>query len=496
MVDDESSARTAEPGAPPRFLAVFDALRARPPRRRYTLLARMERRVARRLPAEKHPNLQRGDVAEPPPVLDLAVRGTADRSELLRMLVERGGANLVWRLPEAEDPAEPLPSGGDGAGGDGAGGDTEAGGAVAAPRPGAEGTGAPPTAPSPGAEEAGRPDEDAPVTTDQLYDLLERLVDSRMARLGDQPGQKWYHKPPSPPRFARLSSLLWLRRCEPARVRANVSGSEVAQERVALGSDSKTLVEVINELRRVRLDSAGARRKRLLDEAGQRAPGTGDDGAPSRWERSRLSFVVRWRWLAAAASRAFRWAPRVAAVLSFRSSNEKVLTPVSFVVSLVVTATPFAVLGLAAQQVNELVGLLVGIALTASYAVIAFFVLLPWRPYRWLKRHRYVSPRRAATRPRSTTAYAGSTSSTSSTTATRGSDGSAPTPGRPASTGSPSTPSSTTSTTPTARPDAAGASAGSAPCSSWNRSASTRWPATSSSSSRTSGCAAASPTPS
>ncbi|GAA0982688.1 hypothetical protein GCM10009551_027980 [Nocardiopsis tropica] len=408
MVDDESGDRTAAPGAPPRFLAVFDALRARPPRRRYTLLARMERRVARRLPADKHDGLQRGDVAEPPPVLDLAVRGTADRSEVLRMLVERGGANLVWRLPEAEEPAEPLPSGG-------AGGSAEAGGAAAAPRPG---DGGPPagngagrrfgrrrTAPHPGVEStgaplaappgAGPPGEDAPVTTDQLYDLMERLVDGRLARLGDQPGQKWYHKPPSPPRFARLSSLLWLRRCEPATVQANVSGSEVPQDGVALTSDSKTQVEVINELRRVRLDSARERRERLLDAAGGRSPDTGDDGAPagapSRWERSRLSFVVRRRWLASAASRTSRWATRVSDRVTFGKLDERLLTPLAFVVSLVVTATPFAVLGLVAQQVNELIGLLAGVALTAAYAVVAFFVLLPWWPYRWLNRHRYVT---------------------------------------------------------------------------------------------------------
>ncbi|MFJ9555840.1 ABC transporter substrate-binding protein [Nocardiopsis sp. NPDC101807] len=391
MVDDESGARTADPGAPPRFLAVFDALRARPPRRRHTLLARMERRVARRLPAEKHDGLQRGDVAEPPPVLDLSVDTPGDRARVLRMLVDQGGADLLWRLPEAEDPVEPLPPGGDGAGGD-----TETGGAPSAPRPGAEGAGAPPTAPSPGTEEAGHPDEDAPVTTEQLYDLLERLVDGRFARPGDQPEPPSRRKPPAPPRFTRLSSLLWLRRCEPATVQANVSGSEVAQERVALSSDSKTLVEVINELRRVRLVNAGERRKRLLGEAGQRAPDTGGGGAPagapSRWERSRLSFVVRWRWLAAAASRTSRWTTRVSDRVTFGKLDERLLTPLAFVVSLVVTATPFAVLGLVAQQVNELVGLLAGIGLTASYAVVAFFVLLPWWPYRWLNRHRYVSP--------------------------------------------------------------------------------------------------------
>ena len=414
VVDDQSGAHVADQGRTPRFLAVFDALRSRPPRRRYTRVARMERRVARRLPADKHDGLQRGDVAEPPPVLDLAVSRSADRPEVLRMLLERGGADLVWRLPEAGDPGGGRTPGDGEPAEDGAGEGASGGSGSAAPvrtgRAGGsgsldrfrrrrfprntdvEGTGAPLADPPPRGEGA---DADTPVTTDQLYDLLEHLVDGRLAPLGDQPEPPRHRKPPAPPRFTRLGSLLWLRRCDLAVVQTNVSGSEVSQDRAELHSDSKTQVEVINELRRVRLERARERRELLLDLAKQRTSAPEDDAAPadapSRWERTRSLYVVRWRWLAFAASRTSRWATRASDKVTFGKLDEKVLTPLAFVVSLVVTATPFAVLGLVAQQLNELIGLLAGVGLSAAYAVVAFFLLLPWRPYRWLNRHRYVA---------------------------------------------------------------------------------------------------------
>lgn len=382
MNDDEPGVQTPVPGGNPRFLAVFDALRSRPARRHHTLLARMERRVARRVPAEKHDGLQRGDGAEPPPVLDLAVSRAGDRSEVVRMLVERGGTDLVWRLPETEPTAEEVS----------AGPAREPRGSGAVERPGKHRL----TQDTPVGNTGEQPDQNAPVTTDQLYDLLEHLVDDSRARLVGRPGPPRHRKPPPPPRFTRLHSLLWLRRCRLATVQVNVSGSEVAQEHAALHSDSRTQAEVVNELRRVRLESARARHARLLGPDTERASGTGGGDAPADaspwWERSRTLHTVHWRRLAFFTSRLSRWVMiGLSDTATFGWLNERVLTPLAYVVSLVVAFTPFALLGLVAQQINNLVGLFVGVGLSAAYAVVAFFIVLPWRPYRWLKRHRYVT---------------------------------------------------------------------------------------------------------
>lgn len=379
----------------PGFLQVFDALRSRPGRRRYALIARMERRVARRLPADKHDGLQRGDIAEPPPVLDLALERPDDRPKVRRMLVEHSGLTPVWPLPvdeavDTEETGTEETGAGEGArsGGESPGSGRQRGDrgrwwtGLRQPSPSVPGKAASASPPAP-TDSGGGGDEDGSVTTDELYDLLAYLVDSRVPGAGGQPEPPRHRKPPPPPRFARLRSLLWLRRCDLRALRVNVSGAEVSAEHGTLQSSSQSQVEVVNELRRVRLESARSSRERLLHPEKGEAP-------PSRWEKARSGYAVRWRWTALAASRTSRWVTRISDRVTFGRLDEKLLTPLAFLVSIIVTATPFAVLGLAAQQLNELVGVLSGIVLTVAYSVMAFFLLLPWRPYRWLNRHRYV----------------------------------------------------------------------------------------------------------
>ncbi|WP_174547070.1 hypothetical protein, partial [Nocardiopsis dassonvillei] len=86
MADSSTDPETARGREGSAFLRVFDALRVRPTRADTRLMGRMERRAARRLPVGNRGGAQRGDVAEPPPVLDLELEEGADREALLRVL--------------------------------------------------------------------------------------------------------------------------------------------------------------------------------------------------------------------------------------------------------------------------------------------------------------------------------------------------------------------------------------------------------------------------
>ncbi|MGW5875378.1 ABC transporter substrate-binding protein [Nocardiopsis terrae] len=396
MSDRTPEARDEQAGRPA-FIRVFEDLRRRPPRSEHTRVRRMERRVARRHPAEKG-ELQRSDVAEPPPVLDLAVESPSDRAAVQRMLVRECAVGPVWLLPEG------IPEEGGGTGGKdhdtgGAPGGEARGARRARPSAGrgprwpwwtrSADTGSPPPPPPP---RRGPEDEDSDVTTRELYDLLERLVDGGFAWMDEPPEPPRGRKPVPAPRFARARSLLWLRRCDLKSVRDRFSRGETTEEHGSLQNSSRAQVEVINELRQVRLDSARARRDELLDRAQRAAEEPGAVTAPSRWELVRSRFVVHWRALARSAAQTSRLVTQASGKATFGFLDEKVLTPLAFVVSLVVTAAPFtfAFVGLAAKQVNELVSVLVGAGLVAVYLLTVFFFFLPWRSYFWLHRHRYV----------------------------------------------------------------------------------------------------------
>lgn len=383
-------------GAPPLFLQVFEALRARPRRSLHRRLRRMEARVAHRRPAGKG-KIQRGDLAEPPPVLDLVLEDAGDHAEVRRMLVQQCAVDPVWLLPlrSTETPEEP-----------GEPGETKVAASAHDARAWFKDQRArflrPQARPEPAdTVPRGLPrdryevrDSDTDVTTDELYDYIEHLVDDGFAWKDSPPKPKRGRRPPPPPRLPSLNSLLWLRRCDLTEIRSRASGdrSEKTPEHGRLENTSQGQTAVINGLREARLNYAIQYRADLLDRAEQAGHGSDKDKEepPSRGEIFSATALVHWRRLARAAAVTSRWVTRISGKATFGLADEKILTPLAFIVSLVVTATPFAFVGLAAQQLNEIVSLLTGVLLAAVYLLTVFFFFLPWRPYRWLNHHRYV----------------------------------------------------------------------------------------------------------
>ncbi|MBR8742709.1 ABC transporter substrate-binding protein [Nocardiopsis sp. MG754419] len=411
--DHRSDGTSQGTEAAPGFLAVFEALRARPGRRLQRRLRRMETRVARRRPAGKG-NRQRGDLAEPPPVLDLVLDDPTDHAQVRRMLVERCAVDPVWTLPvgpddgtappapgveQGEDPAERTGTSVSEIGSTGPPPSGPAGWFLGGrrlrrnPRAHPEPTETVPRAlPRPRFEAR---DSDTDVTTDELYDLIERLVEGGFAWQGSPPDPPRGRRPPTPTALPRLRSLLWLRRCDLTEIRSRASGdrSEKTPEHGRLENSSQAQVAVINGLREARLRNAIAQRDALLDRARQAAHDPDEVEAPQRIELLRARALVYWRRLARGAAETSRWVTRISGKATFGLFDEKVLTPLAFIVSLVVAATPFAFVGLAAQQLNEIVSLLVGLLLAGVYLLTVFFFFLPWRPYLWLNHHRYAMDR-------------------------------------------------------------------------------------------------------
>lgn len=377
----------------------------------------MEARVAHRRPAGKG-KVQRGDLAEPPPVLDLVLDDATDHAEVRRMLVQQCAVDPVWVLPTPTGKSE------------GTGEPTDPDGSVVGPG----------TAEDPGTgqkavsarnprewfkkqesrllrpqsrpeladtvprglprERYGAGDSETDVTTDEIYDYIERLVNEGFAWKDSPPKSKRGRKPPPSPRLSRLNSLLWLRRCDLTEIRSRASGDrfEKTPEHGRLENTSQGQTAVINGLREARLDHAIRYRAGLLDRAEQAGEGSDEEEPPSRGEILGATALVHWRRLARAAAVTSRWVTRISDKATFGLADEKILTPLAFVVSLVVTAAPFAFVGLAAQKLNDagqllnnIVSLLTGISLAAVYLLTVFFFFLPWRPYRWLDHHRYVT---------------------------------------------------------------------------------------------------------
>ncbi|CAL9522950.1 hypothetical protein SUDANB121_03892 [Nocardiopsis dassonvillei] len=316
-------------------LSVFDALRERPGRAHHRRLARMERRAARRRPVRVRDDVQRGDLAEPPPVLDLVPDDPADRDALLDALVERCGNQTPLRLP--------VP------------------GTAAAPR---------------AAEAAPDADDREPwATTDELYDLVGRLL---AAADRDLPPAGRGRIAPPPPRFARLRSLLRLRACDRRAIHEGMSGSVAGRGDLELDTDRRTQIHVVAALGRIR--SASRR------EGGHRT-------AP--------------RWLAAYLRVAHGAAIRLAGLstrITFGRLDAVLLTPVSFVIGVLGVLAPplLGALGLATalggpgpetlfgqtlQGVNNWIAGTAAVLLLIVYASLAPFLVLPWRAYRWLDDH-------------------------------------------------------------------------------------------------------------
>lgn len=398
MVDrkdgDRSDGTPQGAGDPPLFLRVFEALRSRPRWSLHQRLRRMEARVAHRRPAGKG-KVQRGDLAEPPPVLDLVLDDATDHAEVRRMLVQQCAVDPVWLLPprSAEKPEET-----------GEPGNARMADPAHDPREWFKDQGTRLLGPQARPELAdtvprGLPrgryearDSDTDVTTDELYDYIEHLVNDGFAWKDSPPKPKRGRRPPPPPRLPRLNSLLWLRRCDLIEIRSRASGdrSEKTPEHGCLENTSQGQTAVINGLREARLNYAIQYRADLLDRVEQAGHGSSKDEPPSRGEIFSATALVHWRRLARVAAVTSRWVTRISGKATFGLADEKILTPLAFIVSLVVTATPFAFVGLAAQQLGEIVSLLTGVFLAVVYLLTVFFFFLPWRPYRWLNHHRYV----------------------------------------------------------------------------------------------------------
>ncbi|MFE1102025.1 hypothetical protein ACFW4K_16035 [Nocardiopsis alba] len=379
----------------PRFLQVFDELRRRPSRSRDRTLRRMASRATRRLVPE-HGALQRGDLAEPPPVLDLVLDRASDRARVRSMLVESCAVGPVWTLPVGDPTADP--------GAEEEQGHTETPSrprSVRLPsrrrprllarwsRPEPDEVVRPAPTPPSGRKE----DSEADVTTDELYELIGRLVDGGFAWTRSTEGRKELvpprrRRPPPYPRMPRLRSLLWLHRCG---LGSNEDDGARGGPDGRLENDSRSQIEVIGRLREARLEAAIEQRDRALEEASS----VGDDGRGQRWTTLYKRALVHWRRAAWSATAVSRWVTRVSEKATFGLLDEKLLTPLSFLVSLIVAATPFAFLGLAAQQLkdvvqrfNDLVSLASGLLLAVMYLLTVFFFFLPWRSYLWLGDYR------------------------------------------------------------------------------------------------------------
>ncbi|MEU3306878.1 ABC transporter substrate-binding protein [Nocardiopsis sp. NPDC006832] len=391
---DRSDGTPRRAGDLPGFLQVFEALRSRPRWGLHRRLRRMEARVAHRRPAGKG-KVQRGDLAEPPPVLDLVLDDATDHAEVRRMLVQQCAVDPVWLLPprSTEKPEETREPG-----------KARMADPAHDPREWFKDQGTRPLGPQARPELAdtvprGLPrgryealDSDTDVTTDELYDYIEHLVNDGFAWKDSPPKPKRGRRPPPPPRLPRLNSLLWLRRCDLIEIRSRASGdrSEKTPEHGRLENTSQGQTAVINGLREARLNYAIQYRADLLDRVEQAGHGSSEEEPPSRGEIFSATALVHWRRLARVAAVTSRWVTRISGKATFGLADEKILTPLAFIVSLVVTATPFAFVGLAAQQLGEIVSLLTGVFLAVVYLLTVFFFFLPWRPYRWLNHHRYV----------------------------------------------------------------------------------------------------------
>lgn len=347
MADSSTDPETARGREGSAFLRVFDALRVRPTRADTRLMGRMERRAARRLPVGNRGGAQRGDVAEPPPVLDLELEEGADREALLRVLTERCGDQPVWRLPLG-----------------------------------------PSDAPAPGARSRAH---EAHATTEELYDLMSGLLAEADAV---RPAKERGRRPPPWPRFARLRSLLWLRVCRLGAIRSAVSGEEVVQDEADLDANAKAQIYVVAELSRAKLEH-GRGSDRDADRAAD------DTGAVRRYPH-RLRSGLRGLY-----DRAFQrtavFVARLTGRVTFGKADTHVLTPWGFLLNLATLAAPVilggvvaGVFGLVLQGLNNLVTLGVGLLLAVVYACLGLFLVLPWRSYRWLNHHRYVVDTQAA----------------------------------------------------------------------------------------------------
>ncbi|MFE1391917.1 hypothetical protein ACFW3Z_03525 [Nocardiopsis alba] len=372
----------------PRFLQVFDELRRRPSRSRDRALRRMASRATRRLVPE-HGALQRGDLAEPPPVLDLVLDRASDRARVRSMLVESCAVGPVWTLPVGDPTAETEVEEDQG--------HTETPSrprSVRLPsrrrprlparwsRPEPDEVVRPAPTPPPGRKE----DSEADVTTDELYELIGRLVDGGFAWTRSTEGRKELvpprrRRPPPYPRMPRLRSLLWLHRCG---LGSNEDDGGRGGPDGRLENDGRSQIEVIGRLREARLEAAIEQRDRALEEASS----AGDDGRGQRGTTLYKRALVHWRRAAWSATAVSRWVTRVSEKATFGLLDEKLLTPLSFLVSLIVAATPFAFLGLAAQRINDFVSLASGLLLAVMYLLTVFFFFLPWRSYLWLGDYR------------------------------------------------------------------------------------------------------------
>ena len=419
---------------PPEFVELFNGIRKRPDRSDVRLHRRMWRRAQSRKSPPRSDGLQRGDIAEPPPVLDLEVERPRDRDRVCDSLVRYCVSQPVWEIRASdedtghpEDEGRGIPHSRDVVRG------KRRAWIRRRPRlfpPSGAGTAAGPHEHEEPVREPVRPR----ATTKELYEYMEELVEQGFT-WPDLPTPAKHRQAPPPPRFRRLRSLLWLSRIDyGAAVRkahkldlddqkkevTDPSGREHGENRPERGEEgapsetgrdpdsegkdesvsfekqdgllqhSETHNAIVHQLRMVRLSKAEERADQAEKDL-KRARSGGNEEAVRDAERTgrRASWALKWRKLVERNSPLLQLAARIAVRLRFDRLDDLLLTPSSFILK-VVGALPVLVAASTATFVDDLLAQFAFLVLGTAYAVVLLCVVVPWHPYRWLAHHRYL----------------------------------------------------------------------------------------------------------
>lgn len=350
----------------PLFLEVFDIVRARPGRRTQRSVERMERLARRRSPVSADANRaagQRGDLAEPPPVLDLVVERDRDRGPLVGLLRERSVLHPFWELSGGANEGE-----GDEANGEGDGS--------------RKGTGP----------------EDPGVTTDELYRRMRVFTEgSQWPEEGPTPDRGRRPPPPSP--FRRLRSLLDLQRCDVRRIYKKVYKTDEESPSPHLDNGRRAQFFAAAELREIRslqADASAMGIRRGADDG--RQPGededSGEDDRRRLLARARLTLAEQYAKVAHWSARA---SANIAVFGNLSKLDELVLTPASLFVNvslslLSIGSLTFLTSGLTSgiSWFNTALTWFVALAVFLGLLIRPPMLHLPWARFQWLNEHRYL----------------------------------------------------------------------------------------------------------
>lgn len=400
--------------SPPEFVEIFNELRRRPDRSDVRVHRRMWHRAESRKSPPRSDGLQRGDLAEPPPVLDLEVEGPRDRDRVCDSLVRYCVSQPVWEIrtpgedtEQTEDEGAGVPHSRDVVRG------KRRAWVRRRPRvfpPGGSG----PVSGVQAHEEPAREPVRPRATTRELYEYVEGLVEQGFT-WPDLPTPEKHRQAPPPPRFSRLRSLLWLSRIdygvvvrkahqldlgvqekdrtassERERGSESKDGSDSSEKQDGLLQNSETHNAIVHQLRVVRAHRAGERAEQAEKDL-KRARNSGNEEAVRDAERTkrRTAWALRWRKAVENNSPLLQLAARAAVRLRFDRLDDLLLTPSSFVLK-VVGALPVLLAASTATFVDDLLAQFAFLVLGLAYTVVLLCVVVPWHPYRWLANHRYL----------------------------------------------------------------------------------------------------------